>query len=245
MAAPFDRAPFEALLLDLATSQPYNSGYTAEFGSDERAACQADLDALFSSIPPDKLWVTRLYGEIARSALANDLTPALSASQVAVPREVTVLKGNTVGLPPACPCSSSQTNSSSSQSSSSSSSGQGGTGSGGQGGASTGADGSGSGPLCVPGQQIACACPDGAKGAQACLPDGSAFGACEGCGATGGGGAGGAGAPGAHGSCGCVVVGRSTASSAEAGSSSAPGPLGAVGSLVVFALSLLRRKKRA
>src|SRR6187402_3219435 len=32
--------------------------------------------------------------------------------------------------------------------------------------------------LCVPGIQIACACSNGAKGAQACKADGSGFGAC-------------------------------------------------------------------
>lgn len=32
---------------------------------------------------------------------------------------------------------------------------------------------------CVPGQQIACACPGGTDGAQACLGDGSGFGPCE------------------------------------------------------------------
>ncbi len=32
---------------------------------------------------------------------------------------------------------------------------------------------------CVPGQQIACACPGGADGAQACLADGSGYGVCE------------------------------------------------------------------
>lgn len=32
---------------------------------------------------------------------------------------------------------------------------------------------------CVPGQQVACACPGGADGAQACLPDGSGYAPCE------------------------------------------------------------------
>jgi hypothetical protein len=32
---------------------------------------------------------------------------------------------------------------------------------------------------CVPGQQIECACPGGAPGAQACLPDGSGYDVCE------------------------------------------------------------------
>lgn len=35
---------------------------------------------------------------------------------------------------------------------------------------------------CIPGRQLACACPDGARGAQRCLVDGSGFDACEPCG---------------------------------------------------------------
>ncbi len=42
--------------------------------------------------------------------------------------------------------------------------------------ASTGGDGP---QNCVPGQQIACACPGGTDGAQACLPDGGGYGPCE------------------------------------------------------------------
>jgi hypothetical protein len=46
-----------------------------------------------------------------------------------------------------------------------------------------------SGPLipsaaCVPGQQIACTCPGGAVGAQACNANGEGYGACAGCGTT-------------------------------------------------------------
>lgn len=36
--------------------------------------------------------------------------------------------------------------------------------------------------LCVPGQQMACPCPGGLQGAQACLDDGSGFTTCAGCG---------------------------------------------------------------
>lgn len=34
-------------------------------------------------------------------------------------------------------------------------------------------------PLCVPGQQVVCACPGGAIGAQLCIAEGSAYGTCE------------------------------------------------------------------
>lgn len=49
-----------------------------------------------------------------------------------------------------------------------------------------GGDGDGSGGSCVPGQQVACACPGGGEGVQVCATDGSFFGPCS-CGdATGG-----------------------------------------------------------
>jgi hypothetical protein len=47
-------------------------------------------------------------------------------------------------------------------------------------------DGDGGSGSCVPGQQVACACPDGGDGVQVCSPEGDFFGACS-CGdATGG-----------------------------------------------------------
>lgn len=45
--------------------------------------------------------------------------------------------------------------------------------------ATTSATATTSGGECVPGQQIECACPGGAPGAQACLPDGSGYEPCE------------------------------------------------------------------
>lgn len=48
---------------------------------------------------------------------------------------------------------------------------------------------------CVPGQQIECACPGGAPGAQACLPDGSGYDLCVCPGAEGDGSSSGASAP--------------------------------------------------
>jgi hypothetical protein len=46
---------------------------------------------------------------------------------------------------------------------------------------------SGGAIVCIPGQQLACACPGGFQGAQACLGDGSGFGTCGGCGSGEGG----------------------------------------------------------
>lgn len=65
---------------------------------------------------------------------------------------------------------------------------------GGSGGGQTGGAGEGgdSGQLCVPGQQIACACPGGADGVQSCNGRGDGYGACN-CGDGSGGGFGGSG----------------------------------------------------
>lgn len=43
----------------------------------------------------------------------------------------------------------------------------------------SGEDGDGSGGSCVPGQQVACACPGGADGIQVCSSDGAFFGPCS------------------------------------------------------------------
>ena len=75
--------------------------------------------------------------------------------------------------------------------------------------------------LCVPGIQIACACTNGADGAQACKADGSGFGACV-CSPTASGGAPGAGSGGAHPTAGATATGGTNASEAgEAGNSEA------------------------
>ena len=61
---------------------------------------------------------------------------------------------------------------------------------------------------CVPGQQLECSCPDGAKGAQACRADGTGFDVCTcvgGMGGMGGAGTGGTGSGGAAGSGGVAI----------------------------------------
>jgi MYXO-CTERM domain-containing protein len=59
----------------------------------------ADLYALQGAIDTNSLWVTRLYGELSRSALSTDLE--LAVSNRPVPPYVTATKS--IGAPPACP----------------------------------------------------------------------------------------------------------------------------------------------
>jgi len=73
--------------------------------------------------------------------------------------------------------------------------------------------------VCAPGQQVACACPGGALGAQACRGDGSGYGACTGCsGGSGGGGVGGQSSGGAGGG----IGGTAGASAGSGGGDQVP-----------------------
>lgn len=88
-------------LLSLAEYQPQDSGYADENGEGAAKAAEADLDALFSTIPETSVWVSRLYGELSRSALATDLEIGASMSQSIVNRYLQATK--TVGTAPTCP----------------------------------------------------------------------------------------------------------------------------------------------
>jgi hypothetical protein len=94
---------FEDPLLYLAQNDPLNSGYADAMGQGAVAACQADLDKLYGLIPPDSLWITRIYGELARSALGTDLFVGASTDQSWVERYLQIPDSQTIGTPPACP----------------------------------------------------------------------------------------------------------------------------------------------
>ncbi len=94
--------------------------------------------------------------------------------------------------------------------------GAGGTGGPSVGGASSGAGGSA--PLCVPGAQVACACPGGAPGAQACRPDGGGYEMCICPGAGGAAGGGGSASGGDGGASGTDGAGGSVGSAGDGGS---------------------------
>lgn len=101
-AEPFSKYWFQDNLRWSAEFDTANSGYGLDpMGPTALEECNADLDALFSTIPDATLWVTRLNGELSRAALGVDLTLQASASQTQVNRWFQVT--NAVGTPPACP----------------------------------------------------------------------------------------------------------------------------------------------
>jgi hypothetical protein len=79
-----------------------NSGYGLDpMGPTAIDECNADLDALFSTIPDATLSITRLHAELSRAALVTDLNLQASADQSSINRWFQVT--NAVGTPPACP----------------------------------------------------------------------------------------------------------------------------------------------
>jgi uncharacterized membrane protein YgcG len=101
-AEPFSMWYLSNPLMYLAQYQPLDSGYADEMGMGAVQACQDDLDALFLGISVSSLWTTRLYGELSRAALGEDLDLQAEATQSIVPRDFQAY--STVGTPPACPC---------------------------------------------------------------------------------------------------------------------------------------------
>ncbi|AUX39303.1 uncharacterized protein SOCE26_006920 [Sorangium cellulosum] len=88
-------------LVNLAQYQPLESGYADADGEGAVEAAQADVDALFSTIPEGSTWISRIYGELSRTALATDLELGASMNQTTVDR---FLQANrAVGTAPTCP----------------------------------------------------------------------------------------------------------------------------------------------
>ncbi|WP_437677465.1 DUF2330 domain-containing protein [Sorangium sp. So ce131] len=88
-------------LINLAQFQPLESGYADEDGEGALEAAEADLDALFSTIPEGSTWISRIYGELSRTALATDLELGASVNQLSVDRFLQA--SQTVGTAPTCP----------------------------------------------------------------------------------------------------------------------------------------------
>ncbi len=113
---PFSKYWFEDNLRWSAEFDTQNSGYGLDpMGPTALDECNADLDALFSTISDASMWVTRMHAELSRAALVTDLNLEASADQSSINRWLQVT--NTVGTPPACPAPPSWCTSSSSGSS--------------------------------------------------------------------------------------------------------------------------------
>jgi hypothetical protein len=126
---------------------PINSGYADSMGNGAPMAATADLDTLFSGINMSSLWITRLFGEMPRSALTKDLTVGAATSQTQVPTQLTAAKYvNCAG----CPAGNGGAGSGSGTSGS-------GAGNGAGGASGTGASGTGTGNGQSPGSSSSCA----------------------------------------------------------------------------------------
>lgn len=141
-------------LLFAAQNYPMESGYGDDMGNGALMEAQDDMDTLLAGISPTSLWLTRIYAELPRTALAQDLTLGASPTQAAISG---VLKAQgAVNVPP-CPCASSSSSSgggSGGSISSSSGGGDGGGGSSAGGGGGCAIGGADSAPVALGGLSI-------------------------------------------------------------------------------------------
>ena len=101
MAEQFSLSYLGQQLTSLAQYDPVGSGYADDQGQGAVEAAQADVAALVGGIPEQNVWVTRVFSELSRAALADDLAVQAAASQQQLPRYFNVTKST--GTPPACP----------------------------------------------------------------------------------------------------------------------------------------------
>jgi uncharacterized protein (TIGR03382 family) len=85
---PFTKYGLSTHIDFLARYNPIESGYGDDMGNGALQESQADLDALFATIPDGSLWVTRLRGELSRAALGADLPIGAAGDQSVVPRDL-------------------------------------------------------------------------------------------------------------------------------------------------------------
>ena len=84
----------------LAEYDPKNSGY-GENSADALAAAQDDLNALYGTINPGNMWLTRVHAQLSKAALGTDLTLGASMNQDYV--SSIIYTNQTTGTPPECP----------------------------------------------------------------------------------------------------------------------------------------------
>ena len=83
-AEPTSEDAINGPITELAQYNPTQSGYADSMGNGAPAAAMADLDTLFSGIDATSLWVTRMFAQMPRTALSQDLTLGASSSQTPV-----------------------------------------------------------------------------------------------------------------------------------------------------------------
>jgi MYXO-CTERM domain-containing protein len=99
-ATPQSEAQITSDIMNLAMYDPTESGYADSMGNGAPAAAMADLATLFNGVDPSSLWITRLFGEMPRSALTKDFILGASTTQTQVPTQLTAQKYvNCAGCP--------------------------------------------------------------------------------------------------------------------------------------------------
>ena len=101
VAEPFGVSSLGYTLSSQAEYDPYGSGYADEQGQGAVEAAQADVAALLGGMSESTVWITRMYSELSRAALATDLGVQAASDQSVLNRYLNVTKSK--GSPPACP----------------------------------------------------------------------------------------------------------------------------------------------
>lgn len=100
-AEPTSPFSIEGTIQQVVDFQPDLSGYGEPDGTGAYEAAAADLEALYGAIDMGSMWLTRMHGELPRSALATDLQIGASMDQTSVPHVHFVTQ--TTGTVPVCP----------------------------------------------------------------------------------------------------------------------------------------------
>jgi hypothetical protein len=100
-AEPTSPFNIEGTIQQVVDFQPELSGYGEPDGTGASEEAAADLEALYGAVDMASMWVTRMHGELPRSALATDLQIGASMDQTVVPHVYYVT--NTTGTTPTCP----------------------------------------------------------------------------------------------------------------------------------------------
>jgi Uncharacterized protein conserved in bacteria (DUF2330) len=100
-AEPIGQYAIKGPIQNLVQYDVQNSGYGEPMGPTAQAEFDQDMSALFTGIQETALWVTRLHGELSRTALAADLELGASADQRSVNRYLQVKQST--GTAPKCP----------------------------------------------------------------------------------------------------------------------------------------------
>jgi hypothetical protein len=102
-AMPQSESFITSVMDQAAQVAPLQSGYADSMGMNAVPNEMADMTALFTGISASSLWITRLNGQLPRTALSTDLNVGASMSQTPISNIINVTKS--VNPPMCTPCS--------------------------------------------------------------------------------------------------------------------------------------------